>query len=478
MMAREHSGSTAQRAFDGIGVVSTRLSRPARPLLDRVFARLLPPQRASARLDWAGDADWARLQQEPLRARWLLRVVAVLLLMLLVWAAFAPLDEVTRGEGKVIPSSQLQIIQSVDGGVVEEMPVREGQVVDAGELLVRIDPTRFVSSMLENRAQYLSLQAKAARLEALTQGTPLKMPEEVLRDAPDVAAHERRLYESSSAEMDAQLSIARQQLTQREQELNEIRARREQAGRAYDLVMQELTVTRPLMASGAVSEVDLLRLERDVARLRGERDQASAQISRVQAAITEASGKIREVELNVRNQLRNELSDTMAKLAGLSEGGRALADKVKHAEVRSPVRGTIKRLLVNTVGAVVQPGKEIVEIVPLDDALLLEAQVKPKDIAFLRPGQPALVKFTAYDFSIYGGLEAEVEHISADTVTDDKGNAFYLVRVRTHESRLGENLPIIPGMVAEVDVLTGKKTVLSYLLKPVLRAKANAMTER
>jgi adhesin transport system membrane fusion protein len=278
--------------------------------------------------------------------------------------------------------------------------------------------------------------------------------------------------------MEAQLSIARQQLNQRQQELNEVRSRREQAGRSFDLVQQELTVTEPLLASGAVSEVDLLRLRRDVSRLRGERDQASSQILRIQSAINEANGKIQEVELTFRNQLRNELSDTMNKLGSLSEGSRALEDRVKHAEIRSPVRGTVKRLLVSTVGGVVQPGKEVVEIVPLDDALILEAKITPKDIAFLRPGQDAVVKFTAYDFAIYGGLDAVVEQISADSVTDDKGNAFYIVRVRTLKSSLGENLPIIPGMVAEVDILTGKKTVLSYLIKPVIRAKANALTER
>jgi adhesin transport system membrane fusion protein len=176
--------------------------------------------------------------------------------------------------------------------------------------------------------------------------------------------------------------------------------------------------------------------------------------------------------------LRNELSDTLGKLGSMSEGARVLQDKVKHAELRAPVRGTVQRVLVSTVGAVVQPGKEIIEIVPLDDALILEARVKPQDIAFLRPGQPAVVKFTAYDFAVYGGLEAEVQQISADTVTDDKGNAYYMVRVRTREASLGEGLPIIPGMVAQVDVLTGKKTILSYLLKPVLRAKANALSER
>ncbi|MCC4115440.1 HlyD family type I secretion periplasmic adaptor subunit [Aromatoleum toluclasticum] len=467
-----------QESFQRIGDVSERVGRPLRPWLDRIFARFIPDASANGRLDWAADADWALIQEEPLRARMLLRVVALGLVLLLLWSAFASVDEVTRGDAKVIPSSQVQIIQSVDGGVVEEMPVREGQIVEAGALLLRIDPTRFVASLAENRSQYFALRAKAARLEALTAGTALDMPRDVLRETPEIAAHERRLYDSTVAELDAQLSIARQQLAQRQQELNEVRARYEQSSSGLDLVQQELNVTRPLVKSGAVSEVEILRLQRDVARLRGERDQASAQISRIHSAISEATRKVQEVELNVRNLQRNELSDTMAKLGALTEGGRALADRVKHAEVRSPVRGTVKRLLVNTVGGVVQPGKEVVEIVPLDDALILEAQVKPKDIAFLRPGQSALVKFTAYDFAIYGGLDAVVEHIGADTVTDEKGNAFYTVRVRTLKSSLGESLPIIPGMVAEIDILTGKKTILSYLLKPVLRAKANALSER
>ncbi|MDO9600262.1 MAG: HlyD family type I secretion periplasmic adaptor subunit [Azoarcus sp.] len=470
-------GDLQRRAFKGVGTVSTKMDKRFRPVVDRVFARFLPPAREEG-LDWAGDADWARLQQEPLRARLLLRYVAAVFAILLLWAAFAPIDEVTRGDAKVVPSTQLQVIQSFDGGVVEEMPVREGQIVNAGDLLLRIDPTRFVSSLQENRAQYFALQARAARLQALTGGTALDIAPEVEREVPDIVAHERRLYQSTRAEMETQLSIARQQLNQREQELNEIRSRREQAGRSFDLVQQELTVTRPLLASGAVSEVDLLRLERDVSRLRGERDQASSQILRIQSAIVEATGKVQEVELNFRNQLRNELSETMNKLGSLSEGSRALQDRVKHAEIRSPVRGTIKRLLVSTIGGVVQPGKEVVEIVPLDDALILEARIAPKDIAFLRPGQEAVVKFTAYDFAIYGGLDAVVEHISADSVTDDKGNAFYVIRVRTRESQLGDKLPIIPGMVAQVDILTGQKTVLSYLIKPVIRAKANALTER
>ena len=467
-----------QKWFERIGPLSEKISAPFHPLLDTFF-KWLAPQQKTDKLDWVDEADWARLQQEPLRARRILLLIAITFSLLLLWSAFATVDEVTRGEGKVIPSSQLQIVQAVDGGVVEEMLVKEGQVVNAGDLLLRIDPTRFMSSLQENRSQSLALQAKAARLQALTSNAPFELAPEIINEIPDIAEHERRLYESSKAELDTQLSIARQQLSQREQELNESRARYQQASSSLELAEKELSVTKPLIASGAVSEVDLLRLEREVARIRGERNQSSAQISRVQAAISEARRKIEEVELNVHNQFRNELSETMSKLASLSEGSRGLADKVKHAEVRSPVRGTVKRLLVNTIGGVVQPGKEVAEIVPLDDALLLEAHIKPQDIAFLYPGQAALVKFTAYDFSIYGGLEATVEHISADTVTDEKGNAFYVIRIRTNESSLGPTaLPIIPGMVAQVDILTGKKTILSYLLKPVLRAKANALRER
>lgn len=454
-----------------------RLSGRARPWLDRAFARWIPPSPDDG-LDWAVDADWARLQQEPLRARALLRWAGGTVAVLLLWSAIAQVDEVTKGEGKVIPSSQLQVIQSVDGGVVEEILVKEGQMVEAGAPLLQIDPTRFVSNLKENQAQYLALLAKSARLEALSHGKAFVPPPEVMRAAPELVERERILFESSRAELTAQISIAREQNNQRLQELNEVTARRDQATRGLELATQELTVTKPLLKSGAVSDVDILRLERDVARLRGEREQAAAQINRVQAAIAESNRKIEEVELNFQNQLRGDLSDTMAKLGSLTAGSGALADRVAKAEVKSPVRGTVKRLLVNTVGGVVQPGKEVVEIVPSDDALLLEARVKPKDIAFLHPGQPAVVKFTAYDFAIYGGLEATLEQIGADTVTDDQGNAYYVVRVRTHQSTLGPSLPIIPGMVAEVDVLTGKKSILSYLLKPVLRAKANALSER
>ena len=466
-----------RKAFESLSRLNASAGRTSHSVFGRWLERMTPETRRESH-DWAGDADWAQLQQEPLRARALLRIGAFSIGLLLLWAALAEVDQVTRGEGKVVPTSQVQVIQSVDGGVVEEIKVREGQVVEAGQLLLRVDPTRFESNLGESRASQLALQAKALRLRALTSGNAFTPPADLERDAPDIVAHERRLYESKREEVAAQVSMAQNQLSQRQQELNEMRARKEQAERGMELQQRELSATRPLMSTGAVSEVEVLRLERELARLRGEREQAGAQISRAHAAIAEAQRKIEEVRLNMGNLMRAELSDTMGKLSSLNEGGRALADKVAKAEIKAPVRGTIKRLLVNTVGGVVQPGKEVVEIVPLDEALILEAQIAPQDIAFLRPGLDATVKFTAYDFSIYGGLEAVVENIGADSVTDQKGNAFYLVRLRTRTATLGDKLPIIPGMVAQVDILTGKKTVLAYLLKPVLRAQANALSER
>ena len=439
--------------------------------------RALPAASQDER-NWGADADWAHLDQQPLRARALLRWAALVVVALVVWAAYARIDEVTKGQGRVIPSSQLQVVQAVDGGVVEELLVAEGQTVEAGQVLVRIDPTRFVSSLRENRAELLALQARAARLTALSDARPFE-PAQALRDEiPEIVAQERAHYQSSLAGLEAQLGIARQQLTQRNEELREATGARASAARSLELTDRELAVTKPLASAGAVSEVELLRLERDVNRFRGERDQADAQISRLRAAIREANQKIQDVELSFRNQVRKELSEVSAKLGTLSEGSLALEDRVKHAEVRAPVRGTVKRLLVNTVGGVVQPGAEVVEVVPLDDALVLETKISPRDIAFLRPGQPATVKFTAYDFAIYGGLDAELDQIAADSVIDEEGNAFFVVKVRTLKNSLGEGLPIIPGMVAEVDILTGKKSILDYLLKPVLRAKANALTER
>lgn len=414
------------------------------------------------------------------RAQLIVRSALVVLLGLVVWASFATVEEVTRGDARVIPSRQLQVLQSLDGGVVTEILVQEGEVVEAGQLLLKIDETRATSGVRESAAQGFALRARQARLRAIADGSAFQPPAARAGDGEEqrIVDGERRLYESRLSELNTLLAINQQQLQQREQELSEMRARKASAERGLALAEQELAKTRPLLATGAVSEVDILRLQREVSQTRGEAEQAAAQIARVQAAIREAQRKIHETEIAFRNDARKELAEVMGKLNALNEGAVALVDRVQKSQVKSPVRGRVQRLLANTVGGVVQPGKDIVEIVPLDDHLVLEAKVQPKDIAFIHPGQAATVKFTAYDFSIYGGLAAKVENISPDTVVDERGNAFYLVRVRTTDPGFSAKLPIIPGMTAEVDVLTGRKTVMSYLLKPVLKARAYALRER
>ncbi|GAB3280592.1 HlyD family type I secretion periplasmic adaptor subunit [Parahaliea aestuarii] len=428
--------------------------------------------------NWQQDAHNAFLSQQPLRARALLYFLAVTVIVLVAWSALAEIDEVTRGQGKVIPSRKVQVIQSQDGGVVTEILVKEGGIVEQGQLLVRLDQTRSESSLRESMAELRAMRVKAARLRAAVRGedfTPLAEWQEMV---PEIVLEELALFESGKAKLAVQKEIASEQLLQRQEELSEVTARSRQLGRSLELARQELGVTRPMVQSGAVSQVEILRLEREVNRLGGEYEQAQAQVKRIRSAITEAERKLLEVEIEFANESRTELTETLARINGLEAANTGLSDRVQQTEVRSPVKGTVKQLYFNTIGGVVLPGKEIVEVVPLDDTLLLEVRIRPKDIAFLVPGQKALVKFTAYDFVVYGGLEGVVEHIGADTIMDEEGNPFYEINVRTEETSLGENLPIIPGMTVETDILTGKKSILAYLMKPVLRAKQYALTER
>ncbi|MFA7476001.1 MAG: HlyD family type I secretion periplasmic adaptor subunit, partial [Castellaniella sp.] len=357
--------------------------------------------------------------------------------------------------------------------------VRPGDKVVKDQVLLRIDPTRYSSSLGENRVEALALKAKIARLEAIANDTPYQAPEDVQTQAPALAEQERNVWQARTRELQANLEVAREQLNQRQQELRSTIANRDQAATSCALASREYAMTKPLLSSGAVSQVDLLRLQRDVARFCGEQKSAAAQIDKIQASIQEAEAKLRETEVAFRNQARTDLSDVRAKLSALLESQVALADRVTLSNIRSPVNGTVKTLAANTVGGVVSPGKDIMEIVPSDDTLLLEVRINPRDIGFLYPGQKAEVKFTAYDFSIYGGLQGHVEEIGADSITDEKGNSYYIVKVRTETAYVGsDERPIIPGMMAEVHILTGKRTLMQYLLKPVLRAHSNAFRER
>ncbi|HSP32424.1 MAG TPA: HlyD family type I secretion periplasmic adaptor subunit, partial [Halomonas sp.] len=458
-MVKKTTETAEQKGFDAIGRFSEKGQKPFRPFMDRLFARRVTSAHLSR--DWASDTDWARLQQEPMRARLFLYGVCLAFVALITWAYFAPIDEVTRGSGRVIPASQLQRIQSYDGGVVEQILIREGQVVEAGEVLMQIDPTRFVSDFRENSAQRFALQAKSERLRALITDTPFEVSEELRQEVPSIVIQEREVYEGRREELREQENVLRDRVRQREEELREAVAKRDTAQREASMASQELNLTRPLLDSGAVSEVEILRLQRDVSSATGARNQADAAVSRLEAAVEESEGQLLELGAERRSEWRNDLAETMGDLNALQQSGTGLQDRVRLTEIRSPVDGVVQRIHISTIGGVAQPGQEVVDIVPSDDQLLVEARIAPQDIAFLHPGQPATIKLTAYDYAIYGGLQAELDLISADTITDDDDNTFYLVRVRSlADEDLADSLQVIPGMTAQVDIITGKRTVM------------------
>lgn len=432
-------------------------------------------------MEFLPDASAAMLEEAPRGGRLILWAVFAFLVAGAIWASRAQLDEITRGMGKVIPSSQLQVVQNLEGGIVSEILANEGDVVSKGQVLLRIDDVRFASSYRENKTRYQAFQAKAARLRAEAEDKPFSVPEDLTEDQPNIVAGERDLYDSRQEQLKTSVGILQDQTRQKEQELTELKSKRAQYYRGYTLAKQELDLSKPLVSQGAVSEVEVLRLERQVNELWGQLQATRLAIPRVESQLAESKRKVEETRLAFFNEARTELNDTLAQLAQLSESNLALEDRVKRTQVRAPLRGEVKRLLVNTVGGVVQPGMDLMEIVPLDDSLMVEARVSPRDIGFLRPGQDAKVKFTAYDFAIYGGLEGKLVLISPDSITDEQGETYYQVRVRTERNYLGTQdkpMPIIPGMQASVDILTGKKTVLEYLLKPLLRARELALRER
>jgi adhesin transport system membrane fusion protein len=427
---------------------------------------------------WELMAEEAILDQEPLKTRRLLYAIALSVVVMIVWATFAEVDIVTRGQGKVIPSRQVQILGSQDGGVITEILVREGDLVQQGQLLLKLDQTRSQSSLGENMAERSGLIVRAARLRAMVDGQPFEPSQVMLTETADIVYQEQQLYDSRLEELEVQKGIARQQLKQRREELRELGVRRGQLGRELELATEELSRTTPMIESGAVSPVEVLRLQREVNKAEGELKQTRAQLSRVSASISEAEGKLAGVDLEFSNGVREQLADTVNRINALTEAGAGLSDRVRQTNLLSPVTGTIKQLLYNTVGGIVLPGRDIVELIPADDSLLVEVRVRPQDIAFMAPGQVANVKVTAYDFVVYGGLEGKVEQIGADTVLDEEGNAFYEVSVRTTTVAFGKDQPIIPGMTVEVDILTGKKTIMAYLMKPVLRAQQRSLSER
>jgi adhesin transport system membrane fusion protein len=419
----------------------------------------------------------------PPRANFLIvRYTLVLVVLAVVWACFSTLDEITNAEGKVIPSSHVQVIQNLEGGIVSKIHVKVGEVVKRNQIILQLDETRFASSAGETKAKNDALQAKIARLVAESNGADaIDFPSELQRDNPAAVADELALFGTRKYELAATIKVLQEQVSQRNQELVEKRSNLAHLTSTYQIANKELQMSIPLQKQGVVSEVEILRLQRDITRIRSEMDGTRLAIPRLQSQSAEASQKLTGAVAKFRSDASGELARARAELAGSAATGLAAEDRLARTTIRSPVDGVIKTLKINTVGGVIQPGVEVMEIVPIEDNLLIEAKVRPSDVGFLRPGQTAMVKVTAYDFSVYGGLDATVENITADSITNEKGESFYLVQVRTTKNHLGTEdkpLAIIPGMMSNVSIKTGQKSLMSYLLKPILKTKNSALTER
>ena len=437
-------------------------------------------RREKLSLDYMPDTSAAILMQSPRGGRALIYLCAATILGFLLWAGFAELDEIVRGTGKVVPSSRVQIIQNLEGGIISEIYVSEGDRVESGESLMQLDSTRFQTLFRETEVEYHALRVTADRLYAEINNQPLVFSPHSLQQT-EVLEREKALYQNRRSAFATELKIAKERTSQSNQELQEMQSRKSHLETSLGLARRELEMTRPLVKQGAVSEVELLRLEQRVNELAGDLEGAKLSVPRLQSAFQASQQRENEIRLNFRQKAMQDQKENSLRIAQLEETLTAQRDRVDRTMVRSPVDGTVKKINFNTLGGVVQPGMELMEVVPLQDQLLVEVQIRPKDIAFLRTGLPAIVKVTAYDFAIYGGLTALIEHISADTIQDESGQSFYIVRVRTEKSYLGSSenpLPIIPGMQTSIDIVTGKKSVLNYLLKPINRARQSALRER
>ena len=449
-------------------------------------------------LDMADDVYGAMLTETPTAQRLIIWALSALFVCFFVWAYYAELDRVVRGEGKVVPSSQVQIIQSLDGGILQDLYVKEGMLVTKGQPLARIDDTRFRSDMAQQtqevdalRADIIRLRselssilisnAKDWKLQIQIQEKKLSFPDDLKTTAATLIERQQEEYIGVLNSLENQVAIQAQQIMQRQQEIKELESKISTLINSLQLANRELKLTRPLAEKNIVPEVELLKLQRTVNQLNGELNALRAQIPRNQSALQESILKRRELVFKFRTDARAQLNEKQAALSSITEAQVGVKDKVTKALITSPVVGTVKTLHINTLGGVVKPGQVLLEIVPTEDKLLVEAKIIPKDIAFIHVGLPARVKITAYDFTRYGGLDGVVELISADTTQDEEGNSYYVVRIRTTESSMDRenkvDMTIIPGMLTSVDVMVSKRTVLEYILTPILRAKENALRE-
>jgi adhesin transport system membrane fusion protein len=417
----------------------------------------------------ASDFDIDReLPIEPSKAaQYLLYAIAGLLFVFFVWAAIAKLDRVTRGDGRFVPSNHLQQVQYLEGGIIKEILVKPGSLVKKGEVLVKVDPTQINAQMSQGEDGYNLLSARIARLEAEASGMPPVFLADVERNASEIVANERKLYLARKQEFDAALAVEAGKL-------DEAQAALDYANETHTLAAQELSIVEPLVRKGIEPKLELIRTRQRAAAALGEKQRA-------EIALKGATSETDRIKSTYFASVADELAKAQAEMTGISGNLPALRDKVDRTAVRSPIDGVVHRVLVATIGGVVQPGQTIVEVVPAGDTPRVEAKIKPADIGFLRIGQAARVKVSAYDSSTYGSINGKIETISPDAIENEKdGTRHFLITVRLDDPALETRdgaLPLMPGMAAEVDVLNGKRTVLAYLLKPLAEVSNKALQE-
>jgi len=423
----------------------------------------------------------AVLQKSPSKLRVIMYFWVVTLFLFIFWAKFALIDEIARGDGEIIPTGENQMIQNLEGGIVEELLVKEGQEVKKGEILLKINNEKSRSSFSANTIKADALDAKIIRLTAEANAKKFLVSDALKKRIPLFVANEESLYFTNKQQLNSKLNALKEQLSQRREERKEAEAQLEHLGASSKLISKEVKMTKPMVAKGVRSKIDFLKLQREANEIKGKYTATEKSLPRIISTIEEVKLNIKETILIYKGEAKVKLNEAVAELRTLRADSTALKDQVVRTVVRSPMNGVVQKIFVHTIGGVIRPGADIMEIVPSDEALVVEVKVKPSDIAFIYFGQKAIAKFSAYDFSIYGGLTGKVILISADTIKDEKDNVFYTVRIKTDKNyigRHGKKLKLIPGMTVSVDIVTGKKSVLDYILKPILKTKQYTFTER
>lgn len=423
----------------------------------------------------------AILQKTPSKISRVLKIWLITIVLFIVWASYASIDEITRGNGKVIPFGQNQIIQNLEGGIVDSILINEGQSVKEGQVILKIRNAKSLSSSLTNQMKYEELEAKRARLYAEANGVEFKATKSDNEELNKQMRLAEYLYQSNRIEYLAKDNAFNEQIKQKEQAYKEAKARVSSLQKSLEFANEEISMTEPMVREGVKSKVDFLKLKREASSIENDIEAAKLSLPRLLSAIEEIKSNRKEAQQQFIGKAKQELNEVTAELARLKTQQIEYTDQVERTVVKSPVDGIVQKLYVNTIGGVIKPGADLVEIVPTNKRLFLEVKIKPNDIAYLHPGAEAKVKVSAYDFALYGGLVGEVVNISPDTIVDEKGDTYYLINVETTKSYLGTDehpLKIIPGMVVSVDIITGKKTVMQYILKPILKSKQYVFSER